>query len=244
MNLESFCHDSWVIKKGRLRESRHCCELDLYIAIEQYQACMISKENRETLQKCAICGVSAVQKVWKQLKGFVFSSSIMSYPDKMDDFLEEGFQKIIIEVLECVKKFDPAKLNRMENSDVMRLLSKYVAGTLHFRNICGEIIGIDAVSADESTPTNTLIELKLYLEKVWKDVRENGPKIDAFINESRTRQLPMSCKGRTQKKRLIKYIEARWGSSDFKPKMIVDAIQNAPEILPDKDCIYKKSGGC
>lgn len=238
MNLESFCHDSWVIKKGRLRESRHCCELDLYTAIEQYQACMISKENRETLQKCAICGVSAVQKVWKQLKDFVFSSPIMSYPDKRDDFLEEGFQKIIIEVLECVKKFDPDRLKQRENLDVMRLLSNYIAITLRFRKICGEIIGPEELKTDPEgsllEEASLLLDLKLYLEKIWKDVMENGPKTDAFINESMTRQSSMSCRARTQKKRLAKYIDARWGSSDFEPKMVADAIQYVPELIPDK----------
>ena len=79
MNLEKFCHDSWIIRKGKLRESRHCDQIDVCSLIKQYQAGTISDNDSENLLKCALCGVGNVQQVWRRLKTFLFSSSLMSH---------------------------------------------------------------------------------------------------------------------------------------------------------------------
>lgn len=243
MNLEQFCHDSWVIRKGRLRESRHCDQTDLCSLIKQYQAGTISDKDSEKLLKCALCGVGRVQQVWRRLKTFLFSSSLMSHfiicPYKKYEFFDDCFNEITAEVLVCLKTFDAEKLEQTDNLNVMRLLSKYIAGRLHYQKIYEKKIKDAFKDTEELTMESTekgedISELKVDLEKIWKDAKENGPRIDDFINEAITGQKPMSGTARAQKKNLKKYIKNHWELSDSEARIYVNAVQNMHEFVGNK----------
>lgn len=243
MNLEKFCRDSWVIKKGNLRESRHCGDqADLYLLIKEFQCETISEDCSERLFKCVICGAGKVQKIWKKLKKQIFSSYQFSYfmicPEKKDEFFDDCFDEIAAEVLDAVKKFNLDRLENTDNLNVMRLLSKYIDGRLHCQKIYEKKIENDLKNTDElasEPPLNDndqndadimpIIDLK----EIWEDAIENGPNILNFINEAKARQAEKSDRARTQKYRLKKYIQTRQNLSDSDAKAFVDGIQQLLE---------------
>ncbi len=237
MRLEKFCKDSWIIKKGRLRQSRHCEEIDLYSLIKQFQDKTISEQDKEKLLRCAMCGIGKVQKVWKELRKSLVSS-FMICSDKKNDFLDGYFSEIAVEVLKCIEKFDLKKVEHPDNFNVMSLLSRYTDKSLHSGNILkkkivkqGEEIDPDNEKEDIHWKGDSYITSKIYLERILKDVREdeNGPLIDDFINEAKTGQSKKSNNARQQKIRLRRYIQNRWELSDDEAERVVNAIQHALE---------------
>ncbi len=240
MNLEKFCQDSWIIKKGKLRESLHCDQPDLYAAIEKYQQNTISDKESEYLLKCVMCGAGRVQKVWKMLKTFLLSSVMgsyfMRYAGKRDDFLDDCFNEMVIVVLNCLKNFDLNRLEDIDNLTVMRQLSGYIAQSLHFGNIYEAKIKSDLKETDEideDIETDGQMELDIIsrsdLKKILGNVKEKGPKIEDFVNESKSGMSVKSDRARKQKKRLMTYLEMHRNLSPSEAKDTVNAIQNLLE---------------
>jgi hypothetical protein len=240
MKLEKFCQDSWIVKKGKLRESLHCDQTDLYDAIRKYQQNTISDKDSENLLKCAMCGVGKVQKVWKMLKIFLLSSVMGSYfmrsSGKRDEFFDDCFNEMVVAVLNCIKKFDLDRLEDIDNLTVMRQLSGYIAQCLHFGNIYEAKIKSDLKETDEideDIETDEQMELDIIsrsdLEKILGNIKEKGPKINDFINESKSGMSVKSDRARKQKKRLMTYLETHRNLSPSEAKDTVNAIQKLLE---------------
>jgi hypothetical protein len=243
MNLEKFCSDSWVIKKGRLRESKHCSdEIDLYLLIQEFQWETISEDCSEKLFKCVICGAGKVQKVWRELKQRIFACYLFSYfmtcPEKKHEFFDDCFNEIAAEILDAVRKFNLDRLEHTDNLNVMRLLSKYIDGSLYCQNIYEKKIENDLKDTDELVSEPRLNDNNqndadvmpiIVLEKIWEDAIENGPRLLDFINEAKAGQSEKSDRARTQKCRLKRYIQTRWNLSDSDSKDVVDGIHQLIE---------------
>jgi|GEM_PF-5197990 len=240
MKLEKFCQDSWIIKKGNMRESLHCEQTALYEAIRKYQQNTISDKESENLLKCAMCGVGKVQKVWKMLKVFLLSSVMgsyfMRYAGKRDEFLDDCFNEMVIVVLNCLKKFDLDCLEDIDNLTVMRQLSGYIAQSLHFGNIYEAKIKSDLKETDEideNIETDEQIERDIIsrsdLEKIFGSIKEKGPKIDDFVNEIKSGMPVKSDRARKQKKRLMTYLETHGKRSPSDAKHAVNMIEKLLE---------------
>ncbi|MCP3940642.1 MAG: hypothetical protein GY710_04060, partial [Desulfobacteraceae bacterium] len=141
MNLNMFCHDYW--KQERKKEkSDDCGRIDLCTLIRNCKSGKISQEDKNALFQCVICRNSKLRKVWNQICRFIISFCVYTHyksscqaEEDIDRMKYYAFHYIEWEVEKCIQKFNPELLDCPDNKNALKLLSKYISNSLHYRII-------------------------------------------------------------------------------------------------------------